>query len=72
MYFLGIDKSTTPTAFFIRSGDVVIMSGSSRLAYHAVPRILESESDVCRTDPINIFKEHSRININVRQYQSLR
>lgn len=26
---------------FIRSGDIVVMSGDSRLAYHGVPRILQ-------------------------------
>ena len=70
MHYAGNDKSTTPSAFFIRSGDVLIMSGASRLAYHAVPRIFETESDVFRRDPVEIFKAHSRININVRQFQS--
>ena len=58
-----------PSAFLIRSGDVLIMSGDSRLAYHAVPRILESDADCFRKDPNDIFKAHSRININVRQFQ---
>ena len=29
-----------PKAILLRSGDVVIMSGASRLAYHGVPKIL--------------------------------
>ena len=29
-----------PKAMFIRSGDIVVMSGQSRLAYHGVPKIL--------------------------------
>jgi alkylated DNA repair protein alkB family protein 1 len=38
---LGIDEK--PTAMLIRSGDVVIMSGGSRLCYHGVPRILSAD-----------------------------
>ena len=40
-----------PTALYIRSGDVVVMSGESRTAFHAVPRIvkvgLENEAPAC-------------------------
>lgn len=40
----GKTKATKPAAVFVDSGDILIMSGQSRLAYHAVPRILtESE-----------------------------
>ena len=38
---LGIDEK--PTALLIRSGDVVIMSGVSRLCYHGVPCILYAD-----------------------------
>lgn len=37
----GRTKAMKPTEMFIRSGDIVVMSGDSRLAYHAVPRILQ-------------------------------
>lgn len=30
-----------PTAIFLRSGDVLIMSQETRLCYHAVPRIIK-------------------------------
>lgn len=33
-------KSEKPTAMLLRCGDVVIMSSKSRLAFHAVPKIL--------------------------------
>ena len=36
----GRSKAVQPSALLLRSGDVVIMSGSSRLAYHGVPRII--------------------------------
>ena len=37
----GRTKAIKPIEMFIRSGDIVVMSGDSRLAYHAVPRILQ-------------------------------
>ena len=36
----GQTKETSPTAMFLHSGDIIIMGGPSRLAYHAVPKIL--------------------------------
>ncbi|XP_072031523.1 nucleic acid dioxygenase ALKBH1-like isoform X2 [Amphiura filiformis] len=38
----GETKEQTPTAMFLHSGDIIMMGGPSRLAYHAVPRILPS------------------------------
>jgi alkylated DNA repair protein alkB family protein 1 len=38
---LGIDEK--PAAMLIHSGDVVIMSGGSRLCYHGIPRILPTD-----------------------------
>ncbi|EDV41026.1 uncharacterized protein Dana_GF20132 [Drosophila ananassae] len=31
-----------PTAIYLESGDVLVMSGESRLCYHAVPRIIQT------------------------------
>lgn len=36
----GRDRSITPTPILVRSGDVIILSGESRYAYHGVPLIL--------------------------------
>ncbi len=36
----GQTKAVKPVAMYIRNGDVVIMSGPARLAYHGVPKIL--------------------------------
>ncbi|GFO35385.1 alkylated DNA repair protein alkb homolog 1-like [Plakobranchus ocellatus] len=41
----GQTKSVKPTALFLRSGDICVMSGPSRLAYHAVPKILPPLSE---------------------------
>jgi alkylated DNA repair protein alkB homolog 1 len=61
-----------PSPMLLRSGDILLMTGSSRLHYHGVPRIL---ADPTLID--NLFDEHEthsysyirdkRININVRQ-----
>ncbi|CAI5764319.1 AlkB homolog 1, histone H2A dioxygenase [Podarcis lilfordi] len=36
----GLKRDEAPVAMFMHSGDMMIMSGFSRLLYHAVPRIL--------------------------------
>ena len=36
----GRDRSQAPAALLLRSGDVLVMAGQSRLSYHAVPRLL--------------------------------
>ncbi|CAL1527580.1 unnamed protein product [Lymnaea stagnalis] len=38
----GTTKAVKPMAVYVRSGDVCVMSGDSRLAYHAVPKILST------------------------------
>lgn len=42
----GTKRQDPPTAMFMRSGDVMVMSGSSRLLYHAVPCIVPAPSDL--------------------------
>lgn len=70
-------------AMMVRSGDVVIMGGSSRLRYHGVPRVisgtwpnLDVENEVKRMDEseekdqmtrVLEYLQTARININVRQ-----
>ncbi|RZC41808.1 alkylated DNA repair protein alkB -like protein 1 [Asbolus verrucosus] len=40
----GKTKEEEPTAMFLRSGDIVVMSKESRLCYHGVPKILQIDS----------------------------
>eukprot|EP00794_Sanderia_malayensis_P003371 gene3371-3860_t len=40
----GKTKDIKPEAIWLRSGDIVIMAGESRTAYHAVPCIIQDES----------------------------
>ncbi|KAM4542737.1 nucleic acid dioxygenase ALKBH1 isoform 1-T2 [Odontesthes bonariensis] len=41
----GARRTDAPTAMFMHSGDVMVMSGPSRLLYHAVPRILPAPQE---------------------------
>ncbi|XP_056151864.1 nucleic acid dioxygenase ALKBH1 [Lampris incognitus] len=41
----GTRREDLPTAMFMHSGDVMVMSGSSRLLYHAVPRIVPAPQE---------------------------
>ncbi|XP_033734013.1 nucleic acid dioxygenase ALKBH1-like [Pecten maximus] len=41
----GETKETEPSAVFLRSGDICVMSASARLVYHAVPRIMETNEE---------------------------
>jgi len=66
----GTTKATRPTAVYLPSGCAVLMSGPSRLAYHAVPRVMpavEEPPAPVHCDAIDMFLRHTRININVRQ-----
>lgn len=78
-------REDPPYAFWLRSGDVAIFSGPSRLAFHSVPRIMDDcplylcssakeEHEDKEEDEEEIYwKEqmrHLRININVRQVYS--
>lgn len=70
-------------ALFLRSGDIVVMSGDSRLRYHGVPKILSAQTlpweyeqkdiggqKLWENDDWNKAKQYiaeARINMNVRQ-----
>lgn len=41
----GLTKETKPEALMLHSGDICIMSGQSRLVYHAVPKVLSAGPD---------------------------
>jgi DNA alkylation damage repair protein AlkB len=61
------DRADRPHAFLLRSGDVACFTGPSRLAFHAVPRVLRD----CPTHMAGLATDaqldEMRININVRQ-----
>lgn len=72
----GSSRNVRPTAMFLKSGDVVVMTGESRLAYHAVPLVLPRGDDkpwggtATGDEAWNLLADYvsnHRININVRQ-----
>jgi alkylated DNA repair protein alkB family protein 1 len=74
----GQSKFIKPKAICISSGDVVVMSGESRLAYHAVPKIYKNNdlNLILNLDSNEIVNEwtdyynyiiNNRINLNIRQ-----
>ncbi|KFM68342.1 Alkylated DNA repair protein alkB-like protein, partial [Stegodyphus mimosarum] len=69
------NKVDKPLAMFLKSGDIIVMSGLCRLAYHAVPRIIVEDTS-CRYDDSEAdemwssgreYMKRARINISVRQ-----
>jgi len=64
----GTTVQEIPTAFLIRSGDVMVMEEGARLAYHGVPKILPSNLTWEGQDEfVNKYLARHRININIRQ-----
>ncbi len=79
----GDNKDVAPTPILLRSGDVVVMGGESRLAYHGVPRVLPESSPAdlwdtkcCEDVAGGIEKDGTwlssmlrcrRVNVNLRQ-----
>lgn len=85
IFLLGTQSlSDVPSAMFLRSGDIVVMSDETRLAYHAVPKIIpdndvvqittndELDHTLNRRQNMEIlgnYLSYSRINVNVRQVE---
>ena len=40
----GATKQIEPLAMFLNSGDIIVMSGACRLSYHAVPKVIPTNS----------------------------
>nr|CAH0113114.1 unnamed protein product [Daphnia galeata] len=62
----GPDKSVKPTPLFIQNGDIVIMSTSTRLCYHAVPKIIP-DPEFSIEGRWSLIMSKMRLNLNVRQ-----
>ncbi|CDZ96363.1 DNA alkylation damage repair protein [Phaffia rhodozyma] len=81
VFLLGTSsRDTPPLPILLRSGDVVVLSGHGRRAYHGVPRILDDtlpahlkpslpEDQVSPSwdEDLGRYMETTRININARQ-----
>lgn len=55
----GLKRSDPKTRMTLRSGDVVVLGGKARLAYHGIDRILPGTSD--------LLPEGGRINLTLRR-----
>ncbi|KAJ3020502.1 hypothetical protein HKX48_000706 [Thoreauomyces humboldtii] len=77
VFLIGTEtRKDEPTSLLLHSGDALVMYGSSRRAFHSVPRILENtipsslspeRIDTSGWADCYDFLKHARININVRQ-----
>lgn len=77
----GLTQDDPAEAILLRSGDVVVMSGQSRLRYHGVPKILPATAAPWDEESVNerdcvwrddwskarTYISEARINMNVRQ-----
>ena len=53
----GSSLATVPSALLLRSGDVLLMERESRLAYHAVPRILSDPAPTSEQEEQDFVQE---------------
>ncbi|KAG2200612.1 hypothetical protein INT47_007356 [Mucor saturninus] len=79
IYLIGGEtRETVPLALYLRSGDIIVMTGPCRKAFHGVPLILEntlpdylSNNNQYADSPdwklFGDFMSTSRINLNIRQ-----
>ncbi|KAJ2956065.1 hypothetical protein NQZ79_g8042 [Umbelopsis isabellina] len=73
----GPTRNTSPTAIRLRSGDIMVMTGKGRSAYHGVPKVLPSAPTFLQPDIkddqvddwelYGEFINKARINLNIRQ-----
>lgn len=67
LFRLGGTRRTDPTASFqLRSGDVMILAGDNRLAFHGVDRVMPGSSGLLRQYP-SLFPEGGRLNLTLRR-----
>lgn len=77
VFYLGVDRyDKTPLPIILRSGDILIMGGDSRFAFHGVGRVFGGTSpdelssmDIVTDPDFPGWMKNHRININVRQMQ---
>ncbi|KAH7670295.1 DNA oxidative demethylase protein [Dioscorea alata] len=74
----GKSREDSPIAMFLRSGDIVLMSGQARECFHGIPRIFTDDESADVSALLSQFSSeedhlildyirNSRININIRQ-----
>ncbi|EFA01981.2 Alkylated DNA repair protein alkB homolog 1-like Protein [Tribolium castaneum] len=67
----GKTKDDEPSAMFLRSGDIVVMSEESRLCYHGVPKILQMDSRFWNCFEENDFTNDCKNVVNICKEETL-
>ncbi|XP_042240849.1 nucleic acid dioxygenase ALKBH1-like [Homarus americanus] len=67
----GPTKATKPSAIHLHSGDVMVMSGTSRQAYHAVPRIVLVEEEPWNAEQIKQDECEGKVDISDNQESTI-
>jgi alkylated DNA repair protein (DNA oxidative demethylase) len=62
----GTDRKDPTESFLLRSGDVMLLAGDQRLAYHGVDRVLAGSSRLLEAYP-DLFPGGGRINLTMRR-----
>lgn len=62
----GTTKSDPTGSFDLHSGDIMVLSGPERLAFHGIDRILAGSSDLLKSAP-ELFAEGGRLNLTLRR-----
>lgn len=62
----GTDRKDPTESFLLRSGDVMLLFGDRRLAYHGVDRVLAGSSRLLEAYP-DLFPSGGRINLTMRR-----
>jgi alkylated DNA repair protein (DNA oxidative demethylase) len=55
----GKNRNDKTEEIILKSGDVIVLSGESRLAFHGIKKVIPNTS--------NILKQDGRINLTIRQ-----
>ncbi|CAL9120662.1 Alpha-ketoglutarate-dependent dioxygenase [Musa troglodytarum] len=74
----GKSREDMPVSMFLRSGDIILMTGQARECFHGVPRIFIDDEHAENSDLLSKFSgeedrcfvdyvKSSRVNINIRQ-----
>ncbi|ORY84766.1 hypothetical protein BCR37DRAFT_345094 [Protomyces lactucae-debilis] len=65
----GESRDVPPTALYLHSGDVLVMSGPARRAFHGIPRIIEGSlpAHFQNWGHYTTYLSTTRINVNIRQ-----
>lgn len=67
IFYCATSRTEEPLSILLQSGDVVIMGGKSRKAFHGVGRVFENTCPEYLLDIYESWMSSKRINVNVRQ-----